>query len=131
MSASILSPIAWLESQMRLTGIEVADTAQAIEMKGIDEEFRKLSRRRLGNFEALALARDGKYDEAKARLEAADKAQLTAHNLQTELLQKEASGDHTPVDVFLVHAQDHLMCAMLAVELIKEMVYLYECKRDR
>lgn len=82
-------------------------------------------------FEALALARDGKYDEAKARLEAADKAQLTAHNLQTELLQKEASGDHTPVDVFLVHAQDHLMCAMLAVELIKEMVYLYECKRDR
>lgn len=111
--------------------IEVADTAQAIEIKGIDEEFRKLSRRRLGNLETLALARDGKYDEAKAKLKAADKAQLTAHNLQTELLQKEASGDHTPVDVFLVHAQDHLMCAMLAVELIKEMVYLYECKRDR
>ena len=44
---------------------------------------------------------------------------------------KEANGDHTPVDVMLVHAQDHLMTAMLAQELIEELVYLHKEKVDR
>ena len=39
---------------------------------------------------------------------------------------KEANGEHTPVDVMLVHAQDHLMTSMLAQELIEEIVYLYK-----
>ena len=31
------------------------------------------------------------------------------------------------VDVLLVHAQDHLMCSMLAQELVQELICLYEC----
>lgn len=36
------------------------------------------------------------------------------------------NGEHTEVNVLLVHAQDHLMTSMLALELIKEMIQLYE-----
>ena len=49
-----------------------------------------------------------------------------AHRRQTELLSKEASGSHTPVDVLLVHAQDHLMTSILAQELIAEIVALHK-----
>ena len=48
--------------------------------------------------------------------------------LQTELLVNEANGNKTPVDVLLVHAQDHLMTSMLAVELIKELIEIYKNK---
>lgn len=51
---------------------------------------------------------------------------LEAHNIQTALLTKEAQGDHTPVDVLLVHAQDHLMTSILAKELIEQMIELYK-----
>ena len=39
----------------------------------------------------------------------------------------EAAGEHLSVDVLLVHAQDHLMCSMLAQELVQELICLYEC----
>ena len=56
----------------------------------------------------------------------------TEHSVQqTKLLSKEAAGEHTPVDVMLVHAQDHLMTAMLAQELIGELVNLYKVKEDK
>lgn len=36
------------------------------------------------------------------------------------------NGDHKDVNVLLVHSQDHLMSAMLANQLIKEMIDLYK-----
>lgn len=77
-------------------------------------------------FEALAAAQKGDFDRADAMLADASKAALSAHHVQTGLLSKEASGEHTPVDVMLVHAQDHLMTAMLAQDLIKGMVELHK-----
>ena len=50
---------------------------------------------------------------------------LEAHHQQTQLLVKEANGEHTEVNVMLVHAQDHLMTSMLAQELIAEMIELH------
>ena len=34
-------------------------------------------------------------------------------------------------DVLLVHAQDHLMCAMLAQELVAELIELHRNKQDK
>ena len=82
-------------------------------------------------FEALKAARKHDFEAAHRLLEESGKAALEAHRQQTALLSKEANGDHTPVDVMLVHAQDHLMTAMLAQELIEEILYLHETKRDR
>lgn len=82
-------------------------------------------------FEALKAAREHDFARADQLLEQSRTAGLEAHEQQTKLLVKEANGDHTPVDVMLVHAQDHLMTAMLAQELIEELVYLHKEKVDR
>lgn len=75
-------------------------------------------------FEALAAAKKHDYEQADELLKESEQAFLGAHDEQTKLLAKEAGGDHTPVDVLLVHAQDHLMTSMLAQELIKEIIDL-------
>ncbi len=82
-------------------------------------------------FESLKAARSGDYATAEKLLNDSREAALEAHHQQTKLLSKEAAGEHTPVDVMLVHAQDHLMTAMLAQELIGELVNLYKVKEDK
>ncbi|OUP09528.1 PTS lactose/cellobiose transporter subunit IIA [Collinsella sp. An2] len=82
-------------------------------------------------FESLKAARAGDFETAERLLSESRSAALEAHHQQTNLLSKEAAGEHTPVDVMLVHAQDHLMTAMLAQELIGELVNLYKVKADR
>ena len=82
-------------------------------------------------FEALKAAREHDFDRADELLEQSKQASLEAHHQQTQLLVKEANGEHTPVDVMLVHAQDHLMTSMLAQELIEELIYLHKEKADR
>lgn len=77
-------------------------------------------------FEALHAAREGDFDRADDLLEQSRRAGIDAHDQQTRLLVREANGDHVPVDVMLVHAQDHLMTSMLAQELIEELVLLYK-----
>ena len=79
-------------------------------------------------FGALAAAKAGNFEEAEALLKQSDAAAVEAHHMQTDLLFKEANGEKTPVDVLLVHAQDHLMTSMLAVEVIKELIELYKNK---
>lgn len=77
-------------------------------------------------FQALEAAKSGDFDEAKRLIEESEKASTKAHKAQTDLLFQEMNGEHTEVNVLLVHAQDHLMTSMLALELIKEMIQLYE-----
>lgn len=75
--------------------------------------------------EALEKARQGEFEEAEALMKQADKEVLKAHKSQTGLIMKEAQGEKSEYSVLMVHAQDHLMNAMLAKQLIKEMIKLY------
>lgn len=75
-------------------------------------------------FEALKAAKKGGFAHADELMEQSKQAGLEAHHKQTSLLVREAGGDHVPVDVMLVHAQDHLMTSMLAQELIEEIIEL-------
>ena len=77
-------------------------------------------------YEALALAKSGDFEQSHNQIEEANKALLQAHETQTSLLVNEANGNHLPVDVLLVHAQDHLMTSILAVELIEEIIDLHK-----
>lgn len=79
-------------------------------------------------FGALKAAKEGNFEEAEALLKKSDESAVLAHKAQTELLFKETSGEKVPVDVLLVHAQDHLMTSMVAIELIKEIIMLYKNK---
>ncbi len=81
-------------------------------------------------FEALNAAKKGDFDKADELMTQSKEAALAAHQTQTDLLSAEAQaqedgGEHLPVDVLLVHAQDHLMTAMLAQELVSEIIDLY------
>jgi PTS system cellobiose-specific IIA component len=77
-------------------------------------------------FSALSLAKEGKFAEADDMIKQANDSSLQAHNQQTELLTREAQGKHAEVDVLLVHAQDHLMTSILAIELITELIDVYK-----
>ncbi|HEX9026807.1 MAG TPA: PTS lactose/cellobiose transporter subunit IIA [Clostridium sp.] len=74
------------------------------------------------SMEAIQFAKKGNIDEAKELIVKAEEELSKAHNVQTSLLQKEASGEKTEVSLLMVHAQDHLMTSMtfkyLAVEII-------------
>ena len=77
-------------------------------------------------FEAIRLAKKGNIDGAREKLKESDKSLLEAHNSQTNMLTKEAQGDHMHVTLLVVHSQDHLMNAITFRDLAGEMVDLYE-----
>lgn len=78
-------------------------------------------------FQALRAVRDEKdYDKAKEFIDKANEYSIIAHQAQTDLLIAGANGENIDVDVLLVHSQDHLMTAMLAIELITEMIEFYK-----
>mgnify|MGYP000944174138 CR=1 FL=1 len=73
-------------------------------------------------FEALDFAQDGNFEKAKELMEEAKKEILEAHQIQTELIQKEAQGEKIEMNILMVHAQDHLMASMLAKDLVEKMI---------
>lgn len=75
--------------------------------------------------EAFADMREGRYDEAAEKLEAANADLLEAHHAQTKLLQDYASGIEIKIEIIMVHAQDHLMTTMTLREVALEMLNLY------
>lgn len=72
--------------------------------------------------EALQLARNGEFNKAELKLDAADKEFTEAHHIQTSLLQDEANGNIPEFSIILIHAQDHLMNALTVKDLAMEMI---------
>lgn len=63
-------------------------------------------------YEAIKKSEQGKFDEIDDLLKEADEYLVKVHNVQTEFIQKEASGDKVEIGVLFVHAQDHLMSTL-------------------
>ena len=75
--------------------------------------------------EAVAQAKKGNGEEAQ-KLMQAGKEQLTkAHKSQTDLLVAEANNEELPFSIILVHAQDHIMNAILYENIAKDFIELY------
>lgn len=84
-------------------------------------------------FQALRVARDEKdFAKADDLMKQANDYCQKAHKAQTDLLVETANGVAIPIDVLLIHGQDHLMTAMLAIELIEELIkgYKREANKD-
>lgn len=64
----------------------------------------------------------GNYEAVEKLLNEADEALVKVHESQTELIQAEAGGDRVEMSLLMVHAQDHLMNAMLSKQLISNMI---------
>lgn len=75
---------------------------------------------------AIKAAKTGDFDKARTQLKAAEKSLLAAHHFQTDMIAQEAGGNPVPVNIILVHSQDHLAMAMAAQDLAGEFVDLYE-----
>lgn len=76
--------------------------------------------------EALAHARNGDYECAQESIRQAEEALRAAHKEQIDMIQREAAGERTPVTLLLVHAQDHIMNAMTVLDLVREMIKMYQ-----
>ena len=92
----------------------------AMELVGNAGESRSLA------FEALNAAKKGDYEEAGKKLQESKENMLRAHHIQTELICREADGEKVELGLIMVHAQDHLMTAILARDLIAEMIEVYK-----
>ena len=77
-------------------------------------------------YQALYAAKEGKFDEAAKLMEESGEEMLKSHEIQTNLIIKEASGEKLDTGLIMVHAQDHLMTAMLLKDLTQHFINLYK-----
>lgn len=76
--------------------------------------------------EAIQCAKERNFKEAEMLISEAEKEINKAHKFQTELLQDEANGESSELNLLLIHSQDHLMNAITVKDLANEMVDLYK-----
>ncbi|MCU5774096.1 PTS lactose/cellobiose transporter subunit IIA [Erwiniaceae bacterium BAC15a-03b] len=77
------------------------------------------------SMEALRAARKYEWAAADELLAGATAAAKEAHKIQTALIGADEGCGKIPVNLILVHAQDHLMNAMLCRELAEEIIGLH------
>ncbi|MBH1932076.1 PTS lactose/cellobiose transporter subunit IIA [Serratia rubidaea] len=73
---------------------------------------------------AIQAARQRQWRQAEEALTASQAASRAAHAVQTQLIGLDEGAGKIPVNLILVHAQDHLMTAMLCHDLAQEIVLL-------
>src|SRR5471032_2763617 len=73
---------------------------------------------------AIQAARGADWKQADALMAAAREASRQAHIIQTRLIGLDEGIGKVPVNLIMVHAQDHLMTAMLCQDLAEELILL-------
>lgn len=76
--------------------------------------------------EAISCARNGEYDRAEELIKEGEELFVTGHKAHAELIQQEASGNKTEVQLLLIHAEDQLMSAEAFGILAKEFIEVYK-----
>jgi len=76
--------------------------------------------------QAIGEAKNGNFQEAEKLIEAGEISFAKGHKVHGNLIQKEASGEHTDVSLLLVHAEDQLMSAEAFKILCTEFIDLYK-----
>ncbi|MGX5026395.1 PTS lactose/cellobiose transporter subunit IIA [Enterobacter asburiae] len=74
--------------------------------------------------EAIKHSRSKDWDAVTRLMESSEKACLEAHKIQTALIGQDEGCGKISVNLILVHAQDHLMTAILCQDLAKEIISL-------
>lgn len=77
-------------------------------------------------FEALRKVKTKEFSEARELIAKAKSESLQSHKIQSGLLAGFASGEAFDLDILMIHAQDHLMNSVLAIDLIEEMIDVFE-----
>ena len=77
-------------------------------------------------YEAIEASENGNFKEARDLLNEADTFLNKAHQVQTDLIQKEAAGERNEVTALFVHAQDHLMTSIEVRTLAENIIRMNE-----
>ena len=76
--------------------------------------------------EAIELAKEGKFQEAREALTRAADSMVAAHETQTQLIRDEMSGESEGVSLLMVHAQDHLNLALVMRDVAEEFIQIHQ-----
>ena len=76
--------------------------------------------------EAIQLAKEGKYDEAKKLIKNGDESFIDGHHAHAQLIQDEATGNTLNITLLLLHAEDQLMSAESFKIIAEEFVDVYK-----
>ncbi|HEY8384847.1 MAG TPA: PTS lactose/cellobiose transporter subunit IIA [Porticoccaceae bacterium] len=77
-------------------------------------------------YAALRAAKQGDFKAAEAHMACSRRELAKAHDVQTQLIQQEAAGHPAPLNLLMIHAQDHLMTAIAEQQLIQELIELHQ-----
>lgn len=66
--------------------------------------------------EAMDAAENYDFEKAEELLKKANDEFLECHQIQTDLLTAEANGEENNINVILIHSQDHLTMATMAMD---------------
>lgn len=82
--------------------------------------------------EAVKKAENENFKEAEELIEVGSESLLKAHAVQTKLIHQEGSGENKhEIGILMIHAQDHLMNAMLLKDMAKSMINLHKKIADK
>lgn len=76
--------------------------------------------------ESIGLAKQGAFDEARAKITEGDGYFTEGHHAHADLIAQEADGQAVPLSMILMHAEDQLMSAETARIYALEFIELYE-----
>ena len=75
---------------------------------------------------AMDAAAEGDFEQAEQQLSEARDEMRAAHQVQFDLVHAEANGESVEVNIILVHAQDHLTMAIMAIDFAERFISLYK-----
>lgn len=81
--------------------------------------------------QALYAAKAGRWNDVDQALAEASAATKRAHDTQTMLIGMDEGTGKIPVNLIMVHAQDHIMTSMLAREMIEELIEVHRQLQGR
>ncbi len=80
--------------------------------------------------QALRAAKQGDWALVDQQLAESSAASKRAHDVQTMLIGMDEGCGKIPVNLIMVHAQDHIMTSMLAREMVEELIDVYRLRQD-
>lgn len=75
---------------------------------------------------AMDAAENYDFDKAEDLLKQANKQFLKCHEVQTDMLTREANGEKNEINIILIHAQDHLTMATMSLDNARRLIGLYK-----
>ncbi len=76
--------------------------------------------------EAIMAAKEGDFERAEQLMAEGEEQFVEGHPVHAQLIQKEASGEATAVNLLLIHAEDQMMSAELLKIIAAELIDIHK-----